>query len=1202
MNKSFALFFLPVGRLMALTAFFLASPLFAQGGDPHDSKQAKKVLIVTSYSSMQPWARHELAGINSALDKLPYPVSIVLTELVVLQNPGLKPQKGSREHLLGSIREAPPDLLIVCDWPAISMLKEDFSKDLAGIPAVLCGLPRREAFDRNTYPNAAVVVQPSCVEENIELGLGLFPNTAEVAIVTDGGIEGVSLNEHLKKKLAGYDRAKLHFLNGGDYSTKEMLDEVGKMPADSFVIFENWRSTDNELLISQESLVRMLSAASKGPILAVVDNESPNILGGIMSQGRRAGAVAGEMAGRIFAGEKPSDLKISAECLKDVFNWEAVNALGINPARLPADTVFYGKPEPFLARHGTLLIFGSFLFAITFAVFAAALFVRNRTAKKFLAEQAAAKEKQMEISERLETTINSIGEAVISTDAGGRIAVFNNIAETLTGYAAADVAGRSFGDVFRFESGGAGIASPISRAMERAENVELAERSDMVLENGRRFPVSANATPIRDAQGNVSGAILVFKDIGEAIRAKERTKSYAEQEQIINECLRLALTNDKSVNVEDGILKIIGEQLGADRCYIFDLNYKEGTSNNTNEWCAEGVKPQIDNLQGVPIDDMSDWVEFFQKDRIIKTHDLANDPSPAFNKLRGMLLAQDIKTLLVGGIWTGGTLWGFVGIDFVRTMHKFTSVDENMIGQAAKIFELYLDRKKSIEILEHSEAEKSIIIESVGWPILLFDENCKLIRINSASARIPGKPIEQILSEPCHVNFCNGLLVGDKCPVRRCMAAGETISFEFSLNGRDYLTSAHPVKNKAGKVINVIETSMDMTEFNEGKRKLEEAAEKAKAADKAKSTFLATMSHEIRTPLNAIIGLSELLGCESDIRADMAESINSINISGRALLSIINDVLELSKIEADKLVVSMEWTDVGKIFDEMRRIFEPQAQSRGIEFVYRVPENLPELYFSPQRLRQVLLNVVGNAMKFTNKGSVSLSLECSLAGNGKAELAIKVGDTGCGIPEKDRQRIFNPFEQSLDKRTSGNAKGTGLGLSIVMRIVEKLGGSISLKSKVGEGSEFAIVFPGVETRAASKTPKDASAAAEIRDWNGEVWVLDDVELNCKVLSMMLQKLGVKSEYMTSARRVLDRVEAGEHPALVMTDMWMPEMNGEEFVRKLHNLENGKGIPAVAVTADTEAQASFSMGVFSGVLLKPVTIAKLEELFGKVQRG
>lgn len=371
---------------------------------------------------------------------------------------------------------------------------------------------------------------------------------------------------------------------------------------------------------------------------------------------------------------------------------------------------------------------------------------------------------------------------------------------------------------------------------------------------------------------------------------------------------------------------------------------------------------------------------------------------------------------------------------------------------------------------------------------------------------------------------------------------------------------------------------------------LSDALKQAQAATRAKSAFLSTISHELRTPLNSVIGFSDLLADANVSPRDVAEYANGINLSSKALLSLINDLLDFSKLEADQMRIVTAPTDLKTIFRELQAVFHQTAAAKDLTLNFSIRPDFPILGLDDLRVRQILMNLIGNALKYTSVGSVTITAEYGADG----ALTLAVADTGIGVEPEARQRIFEPFIQQDAVRDSKVFKGTGLGLAIVKTLVEKMGGRIELASELGKGATFTMILPSVERY-------DRSAAASAND-DGKsvntalkVLLVDDVTLNLNLFERMLKKLNItnvrKTTSATEALAILD-----ESPIdILFTDMWMPEMDGVALANIIRENPRFDSVRLYVVTADVDARITLAKSLFSGVLLKPITLKDIERL-------
>jgi len=380
---------------------------------------------------------------------------------------------------------------------------------------------------------------------------------------------------------------------------------------------------------------------------------------------------------------------------------------------------------------------------------------------------------------------------------------------------------------------------------------------------------------------------------------------------------------------------------------------------------------------------------------------------------------------------------------------------------------------------------------------------------------------------------------------------------------------------------------------------LEDTLQRARAAEKARSMFFSIVSHDIRTPLNAILGYSELIRSGIKSQAERDEALEAIHASGTTLLQLVNDVLDLAKMDAGRLTLRPEPMRLSHLTDEVFATFRMDASSKGIDLVNRTAD-VPTILLDEHRLRQILFNLVGNAVKFTERGSVKVS--ASYVGT---NLEVSVADTGCGIPQDMKTRILDPFVQVQDpSHAADRAGGTGLGLSICRRLVEAMGGELVVQSELGRGSTFTARIPGVARGGEAKEQIAASKPTEEPErLPKHVLVVDDSPVNRSVLIAHLKKSGVVSIDSAcdgeEALAELDQAaKAGNPHDFVFSDFWMPNMNGLELIEKLRADSRFGNLPVFLVTADTEFHRDARANLFTGILLKPLTRDKLTKAFSE----
>ena len=425
-----------------------------------------------------------------------------------------------------------------------------------------------------------------------------------------------------------------------------------------------------------------------------------------------------------------------------------------------------------------------------------------------------------------------------------------------------------------------------------------------------------------------------------------------------------------------------------------------------------------------------------------------------------------------------------------------------------------------------------------------------------------------------------------------------------SLKNRHYQVKVRNLYEKkvlAGQVI----TFFDVTRLHDDAKKMERLRDEADMANKAKSNFLANMSHEIRTPINAVLGMDEMILRESNDDS-ILEYATNIKLAGETLLSLVNDVLDLSKIESGKMsLVNVEYK-VADMIRSMTSTMSLKIEEKGLSFVTEIDEKMPSvLYGDEMRLRQIIMNLLSNACKYTREGQVKLVVGGTTTSDDKYLLKVEVVDTGIGIKEEDIDRLFDSFER-MDEQENHQIEGTGLGLNITSNLLNMMGSQLEVESDYGLGSTF---FFEVEQKIISDAPLGdiGRGSSGQRDKainksgftapDAKILVVDDNAINLAVMKGLLKKTEMNVETALSGMDCLQMIKETEYD-LIFMDHLMPEMDGIETFRRMksHTLHRNVDTPVIILTANAVAGAKemyLSHG-FSHYLTKPVDVKKLEE--------
>jgi len=487
------------------------------------------------------------------------------------------------------------------------------------------------------------------------------------------------------------------------------------------------------------------------------------------------------------------------------------------------------------------------------------------------------------------------------------------------------------------------------------------------------------------------------------------------------------------------------------------------------------------------------------------------------------------------------------------------------------------------EALRLSEEHYRTLFDSGRDPAYICDPEGRILEVNEAAVRVIGRSRDEFLT----------MSVGQVDAPGESAAAPARIA-ALMKNGGAVFETVHITKGGARVPMEVssqlidyegqlaiLSVSRDITERRQAEQ-LRIAKEGAEAASAAKSAFLANMSHEIRTPMNAILGFSQLMRRDKGLSETQRQQLDTINSSGEHLLALINDVLEMSKVEAGRISTHPSVFALHSLLDEMDSLFGLRAEAKGLEFRVSCSDEVPRFVVTDEnKLRQILVNLLGNAVKFTDAGSIELRVAVGRDEGGELRLLAEVADTGRGIAPEDMGRLFQYFEQTAAGRTAET--GAGLGLAISREFVHLLGGEIQVDSQLGVGSVFRFDI-AIEEAAAEAVAARAEGHHVVglrpREPRYRVLVADDDPTNRELLVQLLEPVGFSVRSVPDGKAALEEYEQW-HPRLILMDMRMPLMDGYEATRRIRAMPGGADVAVVGVTASvfTEMrQGVFDAGV------------------------
>ncbi|MBR2768247.1 MAG: response regulator [Solobacterium sp.] len=680
---------------------------------------------------------------------------------------------------------------------------------------------------------------------------------------------------------------------------------------------------------------------------------------------------------------------------------------------------------------------------------------------------------------------------------------------------------------------------------------------------------------------------------------------------LLMDCITILRENENYDIACNKLLDLVAPFYGADRSYIFEFDLGSQRLSNTYEWCAEGIEAEISKLQNLDISIVDRWITQFKAhgEFYINSTDGELDHDSDEYKILAM---QDIQSLMAAPLQLGGDIVGFLGVDNPRAntntllvLQAVSSFVGNQLGkkreeQQRMMLSALTD---DYDVLICSDIDRdTFAVERTNDSYL--DYCPELYSYRSLSAfldRLSHLNEEEYKSFHDRVNLDS---------IQKHLSKDNALYHNFQVKDKEGGTTTYQVKivpvgvwQESHWILLGIHNIEETVRAEENQRRLlREALEKAEYANHAKTAFLSSMSHEIRTPMNAIIGLDNLALHNGTLDEQTRDYLEKIGSSARHLLGLINDILDMSRIESGRIMLRKEEFSFSAMLEQINTMVMSQCSDKGLTYECRVLSRVDDYYIGDDtRFKEVLINILSNAVKFTDApGSIQLTVERTAVFENQSTLRFIIRDTGIGMDQEFIPRIFDAFSQE-DSSNENRYGSTGLGMAITKRIVEMMNGTISVKSEKGVGTEFTVVVTLKNSERQDETHENSIEPGKIH-----VLVVDDEEYAAEHARTVLNDAGIRADICLSGKEALHMLEIQhtkqEPYNLVLMDWKMPEMDGLETAERIRK-NYGKETVVIMLTAYNwydVLDKALEAGIDS-FLTKPLFASKVISEFERIAR-
>ena len=826
--------------------------------------------------------------------------------------------------------------------------------------------------------------------------------------------------------------------------------------------------------------------------------------------------------------------------------------------------------------------------------------------RRYLTSRTRDAEVVAQQAERLRTTLASIGDGVITTDADGNITNMNVVAESLTGWTNEDAVGQELNRVFRIvnEDTREEVENPARKALREGVIIGLGNHTVLVSKDGTERPIDDSAAPIRTESGDVTGCVLVFRDVSER---RQEAAATAERGRLV------ALRTDVSGALGSGeSLESVLQSVCEAFVHHLDMAFARIWVLNVNEEILElkasgGIYTHLDGAHGrVKVGQLKIGRIAASREPHL-TNSVVDDPNVSdreWARREGMTGFAGYPLMVADRV---------IG---VAAMFSRKPISEAVLTDLAPLcgaIASFVDRRMADRVLSESEARKSAMFENALDSIISIDHQGRIIEINAAAEQTFGYSREEVLGRELAELIIPPEYRGQhREGLKKFIATGEgpilNKRLELSAlrsNGNEFPVELTVTRIAVEGAPQFTAYLRDITERKalekmqaEATNELRQLAADLSEANRRKTEFLAMLAHELRNPLAPIRNALEVIRARGSDRTELQSVSDMMDRQVGQLVRLVDDLLDVSRITRGTIELRREQVDLSKVVQHAVEVARPSCESGGVELSTTLPPEPIYLDGDPARLTQVVGNLLSNSCKFTNKGGrIDLTVEAD-----PENAIIRVKDTGIGIARSQLPYVFEMFVQvdtSLERSTSG----LGIGLSLVKNLVELHGGSVeALSDGPGNGSEFVVRLPRLPLPVSDEPAAKPDGIQRARSPRRMLVVDDNVD-SAESLAMLMKIVG---HNVHTAHDGLEAISAAAEfkPEVVLLDIGLPKLNGYEVARRIRELPDGQEVTLIALTGwgqEEDRRRSREAG-FNAHLVKPVDHVKLIDLVDSLERS